>query len=309
MQAMKFINHDNNGLLFLDSCKEPTVKQGEVLIEVKSAGVNRADIFQAIGKYPPPEGASMILGMEFSGIRQDNQQRVMGLVDGGAYAEYCSAPILQLIEIPDNFSFEMAAALPEAFFTCWFNIFMKARLKKGETLLVHGGGSGIGTTAIMLAKAFECEVVVTAGSDEKCKRCLEVGADKAINYKTSDFANEVQADVILDIAGASYFQQNINCLKQNGRLVILSMLGGRKSEIDIATIHKKNLTIMGSTLRSQTTHVKAEICAEIKQKVMPLVESGQIKPVIDSIFSFEDANSAHERMRNNLNFGKIVLKN
>ncbi len=301
----------------------PTPAANQVLIKVKAAGVNRPDVMQRLGLYPPPPGASDIPGLEVAGIIQamgDNVSRfkindeVCALVTGGGYAEYCLASPALCLPIPNGLSFTEAAGLPETFFTVWSNIFDRAQLQPGETLLVHGGSSGIGTTAIQLAKAFNAKAIITAGSDTKCEFCLALGADAAINYKTHDFVEEIKrltdsngVNVILDMIGGDYFPRNLKCMTEEARLVQIAVQNGPKSDINLLPIMLKRLTITGSTLRARNDDFKAKIANQLYQKVWPLLESGLIKPIIHTTFPLSDATEAHQLMESNQHIGKIIL--
>lgn len=299
---------------------------GEVLIRVKASGINRPDVLQRTGNYPVPPGASDIPGLEVAGeiIAGDAQamataglkmgDRVCALVAGGGYAELCVAPVGQCLPVPAGLSDVEAASLPETFFTVWSNVFERAFLGKGETLLIQGGSSGIGVTAIQIAKALGSTVLITAGSDEKCNACLALGADHAINYKTSDFAVEAKkltdgkgVNVILDMVGGSYVAREVDCLAEDGRLVIIAVQGGVKAEFNAGLVLRKRLTITGSTLRPRSLEFKTTIAKALKEKVWPLIASGAIKPVIHSTFAAADASKAHALMESNQHIGKIVL--
>ena len=299
---------------------------GELLIRVSASGVNRPDVLQRTGNYPVPPGASDIPGLEVAGVIEqgDAQElaragfklgdRVCALVAGGGYAEFCVAPVGQCLPVPQGLSDVEAASLPETFFTVWSNVFDRAGLQKGETLLIQGGSSGIGVTAIQLAKARGAKVIVTAGSDEKCAACLALGADHAINYKTHDFQDEVKrltdgqgVNVILDMVAGSYVAKEIQCLNEDGRLVIIAVQGGVKSEINAGLVLRRRLTITGSTLRARSIAFKQAIAQACLTNVWPLIERGLIKPVVHSTFAAEDAASAHALMESNQHVGKIVL--
>lgn len=300
---------------------KPTGRQ--VLIRVHAAGVNRPDVMQRKGLYPPPAGASAIPGLEVAGeivaVGDDVTARVVGqwvcaLVTGGGYAEYCVAAAACCLPIPVGLTAIQAAALPETFFTVWSNVFDLGRLSPDETLLVHGGGSGIGTTAIQLAKAFGSRVIVTAGSNDKCQACLALGADLAINYKESDFVELVKADsqwrgvdVILDMIGGDYFPRNLQCLATEGRLLQIAVQSGIKAEINLLTVMLKRLTISGSTLRSRDDTFKGNIARQLQEKVWPLLAEGRIRPIIDSSFTLSDASQAHRLLESSRHVGKIVL--
>ncbi len=302
----------------------PVPKAGEVLIAVTAAGVNRPDIVQRLGNYPPPPGASDILGLEVAGtvVAQAEGvqtpaigERVCALVSGGGYAEYATAPAVTCLPIPKGFSLAQAAAIPETFFTVWHNVFERGALKSGEGFLVHGGSSGIGTTAIQLAKAFGAFVATTAGSNEKVAACRSLGADLAINYRTADFVEGVRTkapgggvDVILDMVGGSYTARNFRCLKADGRLVNIAFLGGSKVEVDMLPVMLKRLTVTGSTLRTRDTAFKGALAAALKAQVWPLLDRGAVKPILDEIYPLEEAARAHERMEAGTHFGKLVLK-
>ena len=302
----------------------PKPANGEVLIKVAAAGLNRADIMQRDGHYPQPPGASDLLGLEVSGSiaalgpgvdQVSVGDEVCALLAGGGYAEYCTAPATSCLPIPKNLNIIEAAAVPETFFTVWTNVFMRGKLKEGERFLVHGGTSGIGTTAIQLASAFGAEVYATAGSTEKCEACIELGATYAINYRESDFEEEIKVktdgkgvDLILDIMGGSYFKKNLSCLAMEGRLVIIATQGGLKSELNVLPIMLKRLTVTGSTLRPRTAEQKAEIAQELKAYAWPLLDTGQVKPVIDSIFPMQKIRDAHERLESGSHIGKIIMQ-
>lgn len=301
----------------------PEPDSEEVLIRVAGAGMNRADIMQREGKYPPPPGASDLLGLEVSGtvvaLGKDTENlsignKVCALVAGGGYAEYCLAPASSCLPVPDRLDIVEAGAVPETFFTVWTNVFTRGNLSKGESILIHGGSSGIGTTAIQLAKAFGATVLTTAGSDKKCHRSIELGADIAINYKEKDFVEEVLnitggkgVDVILDMVGGSYVPRNLKCLTMEGRAVIIATQGGLKSEINILPIMMKRLTLTGSTLRGRSVEQKAAIADELREKVWPLLENNTVYPVIDSVFPVEQVKKAHLHLESGQHIGKIVL--
>jgi len=301
----------------------PQAGAGEVLVKVAAAGVNRPDCLQRQGSYPPPKGASDIPGLEVAGeviALGDGVKdlkvgdRVCALVTGGGYAEYCAAPAVQCLPVPKGYSMAQAAALPETFFTVWVNVFQRSGLKSGESFLVHGGTSGIGTTAIQLAKAFGCTVFATAGSAEKVKACKDLGADHAINYKTEDFVEVVKAatggrgvDVILDMVGGDYIPRDIKALAEDGRLSFIAFLGGPKAEVNFAAVMMKRLTITGSTLRARPVAVKAQLAAELKEKVWPLLDAGEVAPVMAAAFPLAEAAKAHALMESSDHIGKIVL--
>ena len=299
---------------------------GELLIRVAASGVNRPDVLQRTGHYPVPPGASDIPGLEVAGtIEQGDEEalvrsgfklgdHVCALVAGGGYAEYCVAPMGQCLPVPKGWSDVQAASLPETVFTVWSNVFDRGRLQSGETLLVQGGSSGIGVTAIQMAKAMGARVLVTAGSDEKCVACLALGADHAINYRTHDFATEVKrltagqgVNVILDMVAGNYVAKEIECLSEDGRLVIIGVQGGVKSEINAGLVLRRRLTVTGSTLRPRPIAFKEAIAQACLKQVWPLIENGSIKPVIHSTFAAADAAQAHALMESNAHVGKIVL--
>lgn len=300
----------------------PSVRDGEVLIRVEAAGVNRPDIMQRLGKYPPPPGASDLPGLEISGeivetsgaVRWRSGDRVCALVAGGGYAEYCAAPAVQCLPVPEGMDAATAAAVPETYFTVWTNVFQRGRLQRGETLLVHGGTSGIGTTAIQLAKAFGATVLATAGSDEKCAACIGLGASVAVNYQRDDFVAAVRAttgnrgvDVVLDIVGGDYVPRNIECLGVNGRLVQIGLIGGSRAQVDLRAVLQKRLTITGSTLRVRTVEEKGALARELEANVWPLLASGTVRPVIHATFPLRQAADAHRMLESGTVIGKIVL--
>jgi len=295
----------------------------EVLIRMAAAGVNRPDVMQREGKYPPPPGASDIPGLEVSGTiaalgadvrRWREGDQVCALVAGGGYAEYCLAPDVQCLPIPSAIDVISAAGVPETFFTVWTNVFERGRLRAGESFLVHGGSSGIGTTAIQMARAFGARVFATAGTDEKCVACENLGAERAINYNTGDFVAAVLpltdgngVDVILDMVGAPYFSRNVELLAIEGRLVQIAVLHGAKAEINLVRLLRQRITITGSTLRSRTVEEKGAIAEAVEKAVWPLVEAGKIRPVIHATFSLTEAAEAHRMMESGSHIGKIVL--
>jgi len=307
-------------------CERPTpeLKPGEVLIKVHAAGVNRPDVVQRTGHYPVPPGASDLPGLEVAGEIVDGDLSgtpfkkgdiVCALVQGGGYAEYCAAPWMQCLPVPKGFSALEAASLPETYFTVWSNVFDRAGLKAGETLLVQGGTSGIGVTAIQMAKAFGHRVFATAGSDEKCRKCEELGAERGINYRDEDFAAVVKeltdgkgADVILDMVGGDYLSREIGCLADDGRLAVIALLGGIKGTLDLAQLLRRRLTVTGSTLRPRSREFKAAIGARLVEHVWPRLESGAIKPVIYRSFPLEQAKEAHLLMESSTHIGKIMLQ-
>jgi len=301
----------------------PEPGAGEVLIEVAAAGVNRPDVLQRQGGYPPPPGASDIPGLEIAGriaalgpgvAELAIGDRVTALVAGGGYAEYCAAPTPQCLPIPEGLSPIEAACLPETFFTVWTNVFDRGRLRPGEVFLVHGGSSGIGTTAIQMAKAFGARVFATAGSAEKCAACEALGAERAINYRGEDFVQVVKAatgkkgaDVVLDMVGGDYIQRNISALAPDGRLCYIAFLGGSKVEVDFLPMMLKRITIGGSTLRVRSVEFKAAIARNLRDKVWPKIEAGEIKPVVHATFPLAEAADAHRLMESSAHIGKIAL--
>jgi NADPH:quinone reductase len=300
----------------------PVPSGNQVLIEVKAAGVNRPDTFQRKGNYPAPAGAPPdVPGLEIAGIvagcgpdatRWKPGDAVCALLSGGGYAEFAVAHEDHCLRLPLGWDFVQAASLPETVFTVWHNVFQRGQLKPGEHLLVHGGSSGIGITAIQLAKAFNATVSITAGSAEKCKACLELGADRAINYREADFEEILKAegvDVILDMVGGDYIQKNTRLLKEDGRLVFINAMKGGKAEFNALDVMRRRLTITGSTLRARDAAFKTSLANAVHEQVWPLVESGKFKPVIYRTFPFEQANKAHELMENGPHIGKIILTN
>lgn len=326
---MKAIAIDQPGapeVLQLVERPDPVAGPGELLIRVSAAGVNRPDVLQRKGVYPPPAGASDLPGLEVAGtiVGGDTSamaaagfklgDRVCALVAGGGYAQLCVAPVAQCLPAPQGLSDVEAASLPETFFTVWSNVFDRARLQPGETLLVQGGTSGIGVTAIQLAKAAGATVIVTAGSDEKCAACRALGADHAINYRTHDFAAEVKrltegkgADVILDMVAGDYVSRELNCLATDGRLVIIAVQGGVDARIDAGEVLRRRLTITGSTLRPRPVAFKAAIARALRENVWPWIEAGRVRPVIFKTFDAAQAAQAHALMESNQHVGKIVL--
>jgi NADPH2:quinone reductase len=302
----------------------PSVKAGEVLIKIAAAGVNRPDVLQRKGLYPVPKDASDLPGLEVAGTvtalgagvtQWKIGDPVCALTPGGGYAEYCVAPASHCLPIPKGLSPIEAASLPETFFTVWSNVFDRAQLKPGETFLVQGGTSGIGVTAIQMVHAFGHRVFATAGTPDKCKACEELGAERAINYKTEDFVEVVKSatngkgvDVILDMVGGDYLARELKALADDGRIVFIAFLGGTKATVDIAQILRRRLTITGSSLRPRSIEFKAAIASKLAQKVWPLIESGKIKPVIHETFPLAQAAQAHALMESGTHIGKIVLR-
>jgi putative PIG3 family NAD(P)H quinone oxidoreductase len=300
----------------------PQPGAGEVLIRVSAAGVNRPDIMQRLGQYPPPPGASDIPGLEVAGIvaaggpgtTMTPGSRVCALVAGGGYAEYCAAPQPQCLTVPSALRDVEAAAVPETFFTVWTNLFERGGLQRGETALIHGGTSGIGTTAIQLARAFGAIPVATAGSDAKCGACIALGAAHAINYTTTDFVAAVRevtagagVDVILDIVGGDYLPRNIESLRLNGRLVQIGLMGGARGSLNLTAVLHKRLTITGSTLRARTVEEKGAIAGAVERAVWPLLERGDVRPIVHATFPMSRAADAHGELESGRVIGKVVL--
>jgi putative PIG3 family NAD(P)H quinone oxidoreductase len=301
----------------------PRLADGEVLVKVKAAGVNRPDVMQRQGLYPPPAGATDIPGLEIAGevvalgpgaARWKLGEEVMALVVGGGYAEYCPAHESHALPLPRGLTPIEAAAIPETFFTVWHNVFQRGRLQAGETLLVHGGSSGIGTAAIQLAKAFGARVVTTAGSAEKCDACRRLGADVAVNYRAQDFVAATKAatdgkgaDVVLDMVGGDYIERNYEAAAVEGRIVQIAVQGSPKATVDFRRIMLKRLTHTGSTLRARSIPDKGAIARAVEQQVLPLIAAGKVRPVIDSTFPLAQASAAHARMGASAHIGKIVL--
>lgn len=326
MRAVEITSYGLPDVLRLGERPVPVPGAGELLIRVAASGVNRPDVLQRTGHYPVPPGASDIPGLEVAGVVEGGDaaamkqagikvgDRVCALVAGGGYAELCVAPVVQCLPVPHGLSDAEAASLPETFFTVWSNVFDRGRLQKGETLLVQGGTSGIGVTAIQLGKAMGATVIVTAGSDEKCAACLALGADHAVNYHTEDFVEAVKritdgagVDVILDMVAGDYVARELACLAEDGRLVIIAVQGGVKSEINAGQVLRRRLTVTGSTLRPRPVAFKAAIAQSLLQRVWPLLEKGTVKPVIHSSFPAADAAAAHTLMEAGRHVGKIVL--
>jgi putative PIG3 family NAD(P)H quinone oxidoreductase len=301
----------------------PTAGAGEVLIKVAAAGVNRPDVMQRLGRYPPPPGAPDIPGLEVAGTIADvgadvtkwrPGDRVCALVAGGGYAEFCVAPAAQCLPVPPALDLTAAAGIPETFFTVWTNVFERGRLTAGESILVHGGSSGIGTTAIQLARAFGARVFATAGSAEKCRACEALGADRAVNYHEDDFVAVVKAataglgvDVVLDMVGAEYFPRNIEALAVEGRLVEIATQRGAKAEIVIPTIMQRRLTITGSTLRPRSVAEKGAIARQLAERVWPLLAEGRVKPIVHATFPLREAAEAHRVLESGSHIGKLLL--
>ena len=326
MRAVEITSFGPPDVLRLGVRAQPVAGAGELLIRVSASGINRPDVVQREGHYAPPAGASDLPGLEVAGVVEGGDaqaldragirvgDRVCALVAGGGYAEWCVAPVEQCLPVPSGLSDIEAASLPETFFTVWSNVFDRGRLQRGETLLVQGGGSGIGVTAIQLARAFGATVIVTAGSDEKCAACLALGAHHAINYRTQDFVAEVRritegkgVDVVLDMVAGSYVAREVECLAEDGRLVIIAVQGGIQSEFNAGLVLRRRLTITGSTLRPRSVAFKAAIARSLREHVWPLLATGAVRPVIHSTFAAADAAQAHALMESNQHTGKIVL--
>ena len=323
MRAIEIIHPGGPEVLTPCERPMPTLKAGEVLIKVHAAGVNRPDVLQRTGNYPVPPGASDIPGLEVAGEIVDGDlagstfkkgDLVCALVQGGGYAEYCAAPIAQCLPVPKGLTALEAASLPETFFTVYSNLFERAKLSGDETLLVQGGSSGIGVTAIQMARALGHRVFATAGSDDKCRACESLGAERGINYRSEDFAEVVKAatsgkgaDVILDMVAGDYVAREIDCLADDGRLVVIALLGGATGKIDFGHIMRRRLTITGSTLRPRPVAFKQMVADKLRQRIWPLIESGQIKPVIFQTFPFDQAAQAHALMETSTHVGKIML--
>jgi NADPH2:quinone reductase len=330
MKAIEITSYGAPEVLRAVERPDPVAGVGELLIRVAASGVNRPDVLQRKGHYPVPPGASDLPGLEVAGVIVSGDaaalaeagfkigDRVCALIAGGGYAELCVAPVAQCLPVPRGWSDIEAASLPETFFTVWSNVFERGRLQKGETLLIQGGSSGIGVTAIQIAKALGATVIVTAGSDDKCEACRKLGADHAINYRTSDFAEEAKkltggkgVDVILDMVAGDYVAREIECMAEDGRLVIIAVQGGVKSDFNAGLVLRKRLVITGSTLRPRPVAFKGAIAKALREKVWPLLESGAVKPVIHSTFAAggepSGAAQAHALMESNQHIGKIVL--
>lgn len=326
MRAVEMNGFGEPGVLKLGERPMPQAGRGELCIHVAASGVNRPDVLQRKGHYAPPPGTSDLPGLEVAGVIVAGDaaamaaqglklgDRVCALVAGGGYAEYCVAPVAQCLPVPAGLSDLEAAALPETFFTVWSNVFDRGALQAGETLLIQGGSSGIGVTAIQLAKAFGAQVIVTAGSDEKCRACRDLGADHAINYRTQDFVAEVQritagkgVDVILDMVAGDYVTREVEALAEDGRLVIIAVQGGVKAEFNAGLVLRRRLQITGSTLRPRPIAFKAAIAKALLAKVWPLLAAGKVRPIIHSRFPAARAAEAHALMESNQHIGKIML--
>ena len=326
MQAVEISAFGGPQVLRLGERPVPQPGAGELLIRVTASGINRPDVLQRMGHYAPPPGTSDLPGLEVAGVVESGDaaamaqaglrvgDRVCALVAGGGYAQWCVAPVVQCLPVPAGFSDIEAASLPETFFTVWSNVFDRGRLQAGESLLVQGGTSGIGVTAMQLARAWGATVVATAGSDEKCAACLQWGAHHAINYKSQDFVDEVQritggkgVDVVLDMVAGDYVAREVECLAEDGRLVIIAVQGGVKSGFNAGLVLRRRLTITGSTLRPRSVAFKGAIARALREQVWPLLESGRVRPVIHSTFAAAQAGDAHALMESNQHIGKIVL--
>jgi NADPH2:quinone reductase len=323
MRAVRIREPGGPDVLEVDEHETPKPGDGEILVAVAAAGVNRPDVMQRKGQYPPPRGASDIPGLEISGVvaergpgasRFEVGEEVVALVAGGGYAEYCVTPEITALPLPEPLTLVEGAGLPETTFTVWHNVFERGGLRRGEWLLVHGGTSGIGTTAIQLAKAFGAFVAVTAGTDEKCRAAERLGADIAINYRTGDFVEAVTdatrgrgADVILDMVGGGYLARNLEAAADEARIVQISTLQGPKTEIDLRRIMMKRLTLTGSTLRNRPPAFKGELARMIEEAVWPIIRQGRYKPVIDRIFPLDEVVEAHRRIDGGEHVGKIIL--
>ena len=326
MRAVEITAFGAADVLRLGERPKPQAGEGELLIRVSASGINRPDVLQRLGHYAPPPGATDLPGLEVAGVVESGDaaalsraglqvgDRVCALVAGGGYAEWCVAPVEQCLPVPAGLSDIEAASLPETFFTVWSNVFDRGRLQAGETLLVQGGTSGIGVTAIQLARAMGATVIVTAGSDEKCAACLALGAHHAINYKTQDFVEEAKritagkgVDVVLDMVAGDYVAREVECLAEDGRLVIIAVQGGVKSAFNAGLVLRRRLTITGSTLRPRPVAFKGAIARALREHVWPLIAAGTVRPVIYRTFAAADAAQAHALMESNQHTGKIVL--
>lgn len=323
MKAIEINGAGGPEVLQLVEREKPELKPGEVLIRVKAAGINRPDIAQREGSYPPPKGASDLPGLEVAGVIVEGDlsgtnhkigDEVCALTPGGGYAEYVAVQAGHCLAIPKGLNMIQAAGLPETYFTVWVNVFDRVGLSEGETLLVHGGASGIGTSAIQIAKAMGNTVYATAGSDERVQAIEALGCDKGINYKTQDFVEEIKAltnkrgvDVILDMVAGDYISKNIRCLAEDGRLSMIAIMGGRMGELDAAHIVFKRLTVTGSSLRARSNEYKAKIAQALEANVWPLIESGAIKPVVHAVFDYTEIQKAHQMMDAGDQIGKIII--
>jgi len=326
MRAVEIASFGGPEVLQLGERPMPQPGAGELLIRVAASGINRPDVLQRLGHYAPPPGTSDLPGLEVAGVVESGDHaamaqagigvgdRVCALVAGGGYAQWCVAPVAQCLPVPEGLSDVEAASLPETFFTVWSNVFDRGRLQAGESLLVQGGTSGIGVTAIQLARAFGATVIATAGSDDKCAACLQLGAHHAINYKTQDFVAEAKritqakgVDVVLDMVAGDYVAREVECVAEDGRIVIIAVQGGVKSDFNAGLVLRRRLTITGSTLRPRSVAFKGAIARALREHVWPLLAQGRVRPVIHSTFAAADAARAHALMESNQHIGKIVL--
>lgn len=326
MRAVEITSFGGPEVLRLGERPVPQAGVGELLIRVAASGINRPDVLQRMGHYAPPSGTSDLPGLEVAGVVESGDaaamaeagirvgDRVCALVAGGGYAQWCVAPVVQCLPVPDGFSDVEAASLPETFFTVWSNVFDRGHLQAGESLLVQGGTSGIGVAAVQLARAFGATVIATAGSDEKCAACLQLGAHEAINYKTQDFVAEANritqgkgVDVVLDMVAGDYVAREVQCLAEDGRIVIIAVQGGIKSDFNAGLVLRRRLTITGSTLRPRSVAFKGAIARALCEHVWPLLAAGRVRPVIHSTFVAAEAAKAHALMESNQHIGKIVL--
>jgi putative PIG3 family NAD(P)H quinone oxidoreductase len=323
MRAVAISSPGSPGVLRIEDRPTPQPGPQDILVRVQAAGVNRPDIMQRLGRYPPPPGAPDIPGLEVAGVverigqsvtRWQPGDRICALVAGGGYAEYCAVPEPQALPIPRSMDAIRAAAVPETYFTVWTNLFQRARLAAGEHVLIHGGTSGIGTTAIQLARAFDAIPIATAGSDEKCRACERLGAT-AINYQTTDFVQAVRdltsgrgVDVVLDIIGGDYLARNLECLAIDGRIAQIGLQGGTKTEINLAMLMQRRATLTGSTLRPRTVAEKGAIARDLEARVWPLLAAGQVAPQVHSVFPLDRAADAHRALESGLVIGKVVLE-
>jgi len=324
MRAIEITQPGKPEVLQLCERPMPVLKDGEVLIRVHAAGINRPDVLQRLGKYPVPPGASDLPGLEVAGEIVDGDlsgsdfkkgDLVCALVQGGGYAEYCAAPLAQCLPVPEGLSPLEAATLPETYFTVWSNVFQRARLSDGESLLVQGGSSGIGVTAIQLARALGHRVFATAGTDDKCRAVEKLGAERGINYRDEDFVAVIKeltngkgVDVVLDMVAGDYVAREVDCLADDGRIVVIALLGGARADVDLGQVLRRRLTITGSTLRPRPVAFKAAIARELREQAWPLFAQGKIKPVVHAVFPLAQAAEAHALMESSTHVGKIVLQ-
>jgi putative PIG3 family NAD(P)H quinone oxidoreductase len=327
MQAVVMNGSGGPDVLTVGQVPRPIPKSGEVLIRVHASGINRPDVLQRMGKYPPPPDASPLLGLEVSGVIVDGDAQAMkeagfesgdavcALVAGGGYAEYCTAPVAQCLPLPRDYTHVQAASLPETAFTVWSNVFDRVGLQAGETILIQGGSSGIGVMAIQMAKAAGAAVIVTVGSDDKAQACLALGANHAVNYKTQDFATECLAltqgkgvNVILDMVAGAYIEREVSCLAEDGRLAVIAVQGGIQSSFDAGLLLRRRLTVTGSTLRPRSAAFKGRIAQSLRKKVWPWLADGQVKPVIHQVFDPIQAAQAHALMESNQHIGKLIIQ-